>query len=118
MDDPALPELTTEVAWKPNWRAAATAVADDRSFTVPVGFDPSYLARRRLTPRARARSRAVEQRRLALAEGHPVRRIGDGQHGGVAPEPRPARTPGPSLRRASSSYTSSRSPRQPAHSRR
>ena len=54
MDDPALPELTTEVAWKPNWRAAATAVADDRSFTVPVGFDPSYLARSRLTPRARA----------------------------------------------------------------
>jgi hypothetical protein len=39
-----LPELTTEVAEKPNCNAAATAVVEERSFTVPVGFEPSNLA--------------------------------------------------------------------------
>ena len=50
MEEPALPELTTEVAVKPNWSAAPTAVAEVRSLTVPVGFEPSNLTSRRLTP--------------------------------------------------------------------
>ena len=53
MEEPALPELTTEVAVKPNCSAAATAVADERSFTVPVGLEPSNFASSRLTPRRR-----------------------------------------------------------------
>jgi hypothetical protein len=55
MEEPAFPELTTEVAVKPNWSAAPTAVADVRSLTVPVGFEPSNLTTRRLTPKCRAR---------------------------------------------------------------
>ena len=51
MDEPALPLETTEVARKPNWSAAATAVAEERSFTVPVGLLPSNFTRRRRTPR-------------------------------------------------------------------
>ena len=55
-EEPALPELTTDVAVKPNWSAADTAVADDRSFTVPVGFEPSNFARSRRRPSRRARA--------------------------------------------------------------
>ena len=50
-----MPELTTDVARKPNWSAAATAVGDERSFTVPVGLEPSNLTWSRRTPRARPR---------------------------------------------------------------
>ena len=56
MDEPALPELTTEVARKPNWSAAATAVGDERSFTVPVGLLPSNLTWSRRTPSWRPRA--------------------------------------------------------------
>src|SRR5882762_9944613 len=50
MEEPALPLDTTEVAVKPNWSAAATPVADERSFTVPVGLAPSNLMARLRTP--------------------------------------------------------------------
>jgi len=49
-----LPEETTDVAVKPNCSAADTAVAEERSFTVPVGFGPSYLSVSRRTPSCRA----------------------------------------------------------------
>jgi hypothetical protein len=49
-EEPALPELTTEVAVT-NCSAADTAVVEERSLTVPVGFEPSNFARSRLTPR-------------------------------------------------------------------
>ena len=45
-----MPLDTTEVAVKPNWSAAATPVADERSFTVPVGLAPSNLMARLRTP--------------------------------------------------------------------
>jgi len=53
MEEPALPELTTEVTRKPNWSAAATAVGEERSFTVPVGLEPSNLTWSRRTPSCR-----------------------------------------------------------------
>src|SRR6266850_5666108 len=52
IDEPALPLDTTEVAVKPNCSAAATPVADERSFTVPVGLAPSNLMLRLRTPSA------------------------------------------------------------------
>src|SRR5436309_586270 len=55
IDEPALPELTTDVARYPNCSAAPTAVADERSLTVPVGFGPSNFTRRRRTPSSAAR---------------------------------------------------------------
>ena len=53
-----------QVIRKPNWSAAATAVGEERSFTVPVGFEPSNFTWSRRTPRAPAEGRAVEQRAL------------------------------------------------------
>jgi hypothetical protein len=58
-----LPLETTEVAPKLNWSAAATAVAEERSFTVPVGLDPSYFTRSRRKPSSRA-SRGQSRRGL------------------------------------------------------
>jgi len=55
IEEPAFPELTTEVIRYPNWSAAATAVAELRSLTVPVGLVPSNLMKSRLTPRDFAR---------------------------------------------------------------
>jgi hypothetical protein len=49
-----LPLDTTDVALKPNWSAAATPVADERSLTVPVGLEPSYFSASRRTPSDRA----------------------------------------------------------------
>src|SRR5215831_11468534 len=59
IDDPALPLDTTDVAENPNWSAAATAVAEERSFTVPVGLAPSNLIARLRTP-SRCASRGHE----------------------------------------------------------
>src|SRR5438045_2389455 len=42
MEEPALPALTTEVAVKPNWSEAPTAMAEARAWTVRVGFDHSH----------------------------------------------------------------------------
>ncbi len=74
MDEPALPLETTEVARKPNCSAAPTAVAEERSFTVPVGLLPSNFTSRRRTPRCRA------------SVGHSSR--------GLAPSPRLTRCAG------------------------
>src|SRR6266545_1588247 len=81
MEEPALPELTTDVARKPNWRAAPMAVADVRSFTVPVGFEPSNLTTRRRTPSRFPRRGQSRSGVCPSPSG-----THDGQHRCIAPE--------------------------------
>ena len=90
-----MPEDTTDVVAKPNCRAAATAVAEERSFTVPVGFAPSNFRRSRRTPSWPGQPGSVQQRRVALAERDPVGGIGDRQYGGVAPQAAATQAGGP-----------------------
>ena len=119
MDEPALPELTTEVARKPNWSAAATAVGEERSFTVPVGFAALELDLEPPHPEPAAERRAVEQRALALAEGHAMGGVGDGQHRRVAPEAAAREDAGPRAGAAPPSRRRARGGRgRPAHSSR
>src|SRR5207249_7082296 len=99
IEDPALPLDTTEVAVKPNWSAAATPVADDRSFTVPVGLAPSNLTARLRTPstfarRGQSSSGVPPSPRVTRCAGSAI-----GRTGAYRQSPSPASRAGPRARR-------------------
>src|SRR5919201_2495937 len=107
IDEPALPELTTDVARKPNCSAAETAVADERSFTVPVGFGPSYLISSRRTPSSAAR-RGHSSSGVAPSPSD-TRCAGSviGNTGAYRQKPAPSKMPGPAFASRETSYRSS-----------
>ena len=103
-EDPAFPVETTEMARYPNWRAAATAVADERSLMVPVGLVPSNLRRSRRTPRTRARAGASRSGVPPSPSETKCAGSRMGRTGWYRHTPRPAKAaPGPARRSGSRS---------------